>query len=426
MSTDAVPIDAAWSVLQDGDRVEKIAFLVPAAFGAAGAYTGAGGKVYDPDTGKFFTTGKAKAVDPITGGLIAEKELGTSAEDRAIGAIVGGAQAINPFGIVGKVAGKGLGRAGKALRGLRGTRQSKQAQLATAGVPAPLIDASGKVVDPAQAQRLMAQTQAVYPGARSTMTAPGVIDTTFSPSLRGAAANVGYGTAGATGRGLGFAGKVVPKVSAIAGRGMQAYGLAQQQGLEEGLLGLGGAYLQSQMPDATPQMSGGGGYGAGAGGYGQTGSYVQGNQDPYLEQDIWGGKEWGAQYGMKTAGDNMKIGEQLLKQIQEQAHQENLTKGKCPKCDKEPCACDDKKKAVCDKCGKEGCVSKMGCVAKADKCPHCDGDAPRSACICGKKEKAEGSKKPAHGMVIVIGTKAGPGPSKDGKRQKLDSEKKDD
>ena len=37
-----------------------------------------------------------------------------------------------------------------------------------------------------------------------------------------------------------------------------------------------------------------------------------------------------------------------------------------------------------------------------------------------------GSKKPAHGMVIVIGTKAGPGPSKEGKRQKLDSEKKKD
>ena len=409
MSTDVVPIDAAWSVLQDGDRVEKLLpLVVPLAFGAAGAYTGAGGKFYDPDTGKFFTMGNAKAVDPITGGLIAEKELGTSAEDRALGAIVGGAQAFNPFGIAGRVAGKGLRGAGGALRGLRGARQSKQAQLATAGVPAPLIDASGKVVDPAQAQRLMAQTQAVYPGAKSTMTAPGVIDTTFSPTLRGAAANVGYGAAGTTGRGLEFAGKVIPKASAIAGRGMQAYGLAQQQGLEEGLVGLGGAYLQSQMPDTTPQMSASGGYGTNTGGYGQTGSYVQGNQNPYHEQDIWQGTEWGNQYGMKTAGDNMKIGERLLKQIQEQVHQENLTKGKCPKC------------------GKEGCVSKMNCVAKADKCPHCNGDAPKSACICGKEEKAEDGKKPAHGMVIVIGTKAGPGPSKDGKRQKLDSEKKED
>ena len=34
-------------------------------------------------------------------------------------------------------------------------------------------------------------------------------------------------------------------------------------------------------------------------------------------------------------------------------------------------------------------------------------------------------KKPAHGMVIVIGSKAGPGPSKDGKREKVDSDKKD-
>jgi hypothetical protein len=75
----------------------------------------------------------------------------------------------------------------------------------------------------------------------------------------------------------------------------------------------------------------------------------------------------------------------------------------------------------CPKCGKKGCVSKMGCVAKA-KCPHCDGDGPRSACICGKKEKAEDKKKPAHGMVIVIGSKAGPGPSTNGKRD----DKKDD
>ena len=35
-------------------------------------------------------------------------------------------------------------------------------------------------------------------------------------------------------------------------------------------------------------------------------------------------------------------------------------------------------------------------------------------------------KKPAHGMVIVIGSKAGPGPSKDGKREKVDSEKKEE
>ena len=63
-------------------------------------------------------------------------------------------------------------------------------------------------------------------------------------------------------------------------------------------------------------------------------------------------------------------------------------------------------KAKCPECGKEDCLGKMHCgTMKADD----------------KKDK-----KPAHGMVIVIGSKAGPGPSKDGKREKLDSEKKEE
>lgn len=41
-------------------------------------------------------------------------------------------------------------------------------------------------------------------------------------------------------------------------------------------------------------------------------------------------------------------------------------------------------------------------------------------------ENKEGkSKKPSHGLVIVIGGKAGPGPSTEGKRDKLDSEKEE-
>ena len=61
-------------------------------------------------------------------------------------------------------------------------------------------------------------------------------------------------------------------------------------------------------------------------------------------------------------------------------------------------------KAKCAECGKEGCIGKMHCGTM----------------------KADDKKKPAHGMVIVIGSKAGPGPSKDGKREKLDSEKKEE
>ena len=59
-------------------------------------------------------------------------------------------------------------------------------------------------------------------------------------------------------------------------------------------------------------------------------------------------------------------------------------------------------------------------------CPNCGDKMAKTGCMkmgCGGMEKAD--KKPAHGMVIVIGSKAGPGPSKDGKREKVDSEKKD-
>jgi len=64
-------------------------------------------------------------------------------------------------------------------------------------------------------------------------------------------------------------------------------------------------------------------------------------------------------------------------------------------------------------------LDKMHCAtAKAD-CPKCGKD-----CKCDEKQKADDGdkkKKPAHGMVIVIGSKnAGPGPSTDGKRDSKD------
>ena len=54
-------------------------------------------------------------------------------------------------------------------------------------------------------------------------------------------------------------------------------------------------------------------------------------------------------------------------------------------------------------------------------CPACG----KKNCTCKeyKNKKDDSKKKPAHGVVIVIGTKAGPGPSTDGKRDKLDSDK---
>ena len=162
-----------------------------------------------------------------------------------------------------------------------------------------------------------------------------------------------------------------------------------------------GAFGMSKLPDGTPDTSGGyGGQGAfstgaaggAAGGYGQgygmqDVTNVTGNLgarkeiwDPYAYRHDPRAQalESQAEFGGFGKGDNMKIGERMLKEAQDMMY-----------------------KAVCPVCGKKDCNCKE------------------------YKNKKEDSKKPAHGLVIVIGSKAGPGPSKDGKREKLDSEKND-
>lgn len=390
MSTDVVPIDAAWSVLQDGDRVEKIAFI-PLALGAYGAYRGYQ-NVTNP-RGPVMT-------DPITGGMLMEREVDKTPLGYGLAAGSGMAEATG-LSAGAKLGAKGVGRfagryAGKKAAQRQAAKEAAE-QSARQQYSRQVINQPYGPMTPRQDLRQAEAVGLPYVQRRTreagtTAFKPGAARQAIAESTQRGATRLDQAMPlrfGATALAAG-AGAMYPAAKKFVG------GLAQKF--------FGG---QEQAGADMSQM-GAGGYGTGTGGYGQTGSYVQGNQDPYREQDIWEGTEWGEQYGMKTAGESMKVGERLLKQIQEQTHQENLTKGKCPKC------------------GKEGCVSKMGCVAKADKCPHCDGDAPKSACICGKEEKAEDSKKPAHGMVIVIGSKAGPGPSKDGKRQKLDSEKKDD
>jgi len=158
------------------------------------------------------------------------------------------------------------------------------------------------------------------------------------------------------------------------------------------------------MPDGENPMGRFGGQGAGrldTAGFGQGGTgdlaNVSSNAtadrvifDPTLARGnqaltgFEGQQEFGG-FGVRT-GENMRIGDQLLKEVNTRMHEMHLSK-----------------KDVCATCNKKDCVGKMHCMAKADK-----------------------DKKPAHGMVIVIGSKAGPGPSKNGKREKLDSEKKED
>lgn len=141
------------------------------------------------------------------------------------------------------------------------------------------------------------------------------------------------------------------------------------------LLALGG-YGMSQMQEAPST-----GFASPMGTTGAAptqGTPVSGNADPYALREIYkpppgSAFEANLEYGQGVQkGDNMfreNIGEELLKEATE----------------------------------------------RMDKA-HCGTEL--------KADEKDSKKKPAHGMVIVIGSKAGPGPSKDGKREKLDSEKK--
>jgi len=168
-------------------------------------------------------------------------------------------------------------------------------------------------------------------------------------------------------------------------RAAQALSIA---GAPQALAGLAATWGASQMPNVNPSTAGysphdSGGFGMANTGQGGGGTAIGhqvhgvGNQTgaQTKRQNIWEGQEWGQQY---AKGENMKIGDRMLKELTEMMY----------------------KAATCP-CGKTPCICKE------------------------YKNKKDDKKKPAHGMVIIIGSKAGPGPSTDGKRDKLDSEKDD-
>ena len=328
--------EPAWQVLHIEKAVPLAVPIVAGAFGGVGAFQGAGGRFVDPETGELGLNVKGGATfsDPITGGMVAEREIQDPTDaQRLAGAGVGSLQAVNPAGYLG-LAGRGV-RAGQAGRA---------AAAARAG-----------------------------------------------PSFRYTS-----GARGAVGRGLSSVGG--NKFVRHGGRAVQALG---QYGPVAGV-----ALTNLLNPFDLPptDSSSFGGQGAGrldTAGFGQGGTgdlaNVSSNAtadrvifDPTLARGnqaltgFEGQQEFGG-FGVKT-GENMRIGDQLLKEVNTRMHEMHLTK-----------------KDVCATCNKKDCVGKMHCMAKADK-----------------------GKKPAHGMVIVIGSKAGPGPSKNGKREKLDSEKKED
>ena len=331
-------IDSAWDMLHSNDKVEKIAALaIPILFGLHGAYVGAGGQYFD-ESGRFDPGIKREAVaqDPFTGGLVAEKDLGTSFGARATGAVTGLGQAANPFGIMGKVATKPLTTGAKSIR-------------------------ATKVAQPKGIrQRAANRLKDFQAGARDV------------PA------------------------RAIQTTTATGGRIAQAVGQAEQSGALNALGALGAAYAGSKLPQAPTTGFGAQSQMGTAGAAPTQGTQVSGNADPYALREIYkpqagsafeGQKEFGG-LGVQK-GDNMfrkNIGEELLSEAAYVLH-----------------------KAHC------GTELKADCPKDCKGCPECDGD---------DKKKADDKKKPAHGMVIVIGSKAGPGPSKDGKKEKLDSEKK--
>jgi len=345
------PTDAAWDVLQEGHRVEKI-FFVPAIAGALAAYGGYQGaknagvrlnrdgislddeaSIVDPTGGYLYDSG---AIDDPTGA-----QRATAFATQAV-----------PFGA------PALKVGGKALRVARGAR------------------AADKATDATRAAR-------------------------FDPSFR---AQRRAHSARAKAAKLGQAG------------GKGKYALAGAGGAVAGALGSRLLDLANNNEQQVPQMTGmSPGYaGVGASGTGgyqldQAGGGIGGVQNVGVgqgaRQDIWNDVNWNQQQpdsfanvqwqdpnsqasSQKLTGEYMDLGEFLLKS----AINDMERKASCPNCGKMEKMCGCEKKAECPKCG--------------------------TNCKCDTK-KADSKKKPAHGMVIVIGSgKAGPGPSTEGKRDK--------
>jgi len=397
--SDLSPSDAAWAVLKqtnDPDKIEKILPLIPLALAGYGAYRGYQ-NVTDP-RGPVVT-------DPLTGGYLYEREV-----DPTLGgyAAAFGSGALEGVGLGGaaKLGAKGVSR-------LAGSSASKRAAARQAASDHARKETTERLARQEADTALAALNRSpITPGGNVTY-APARLPSNLddmamarartSPYVTGqarGAARAAYAPGArreAVARGVQRgAGKVDDALSARA----LGYGA-----LGAGALGLGGAYLANRAQEGLenaypdPNTSGFGAYGGtGSGGFGQsnTGGAASGfgegtgiggvsNQSSKRTglQDIWTGKEntmqFGGGFGMgekATKGENMKIGERMLKQAEDIMY-----------------------KAVCPACGKKDCNCKE------------------------YKNKKEDSKKPAHGMVIVIGTKAGPGPYKNGKREKLDSEK---
>ena len=326
-------------------------------------------------------SGEAGYITPL--GNKYEVEDANALERLGLGLASGASAAFNPFGLAAgtaRMAGRGTARAGSAALGRAGAgRTTRLAERAGTKARDKAIAEAGEAYFPmsqaAQNQAYQAGVAGAAPG-RLTQASDKLADLgRYDPSL-----------------GHRFAAR--SKFFQAAGRGMQAAGSADLPNYIVPLLAGGTAQQMDFQPNmggyTAPSHSGftGANVSGTSGGYALD-SHIGGVQNVHSvgpgDKSIWqhaasGQGTWHG--GVATAkGDNMKIGERMLKDVTEMMY-----------------------KAHC-----------MGGTVKAADCPGCPD--------CERDSKKKADKKPAHGMVIVIGSKAGPGPSTDGKRDKLDSEK---
>lgn len=379
MSESSYAIDSAWSLLQNDDKIEKIApLLIPAAMALYGGYQG------------YRNVRDNRITDPVLGIKVGEggDSLGSNLAEFGTGV----AQGFVPGSILGagarraggKVAARQSAREAAAIRAREEARQKAARDL----VGAPSIG-------PLTSRQTLNQAAALGPGKTGS----------YATSM----GNQAYRAAGGGKPPSRLASTFDNMANVNRKRGMQgALGLGAVGVVADKAPNLlpyiGGAIAQILKPDGVDvNTSGYGSSTSSAGATGATNTPVLGNQDPTRRKEIWQGKEWSKGGTAVATGEEMNIANRLLKSdnmFENRLGNEmiNDVKYRIHKSN-----CGTELKAECSACDKKDCLGKAHCMAKADD-----------------------KKKPAHGMVIVIGSKAGPGPSKDGKRQKLDSEKKED
>jgi len=377
MSESSYAIDSAWSLLQNDDKIEKTPFIIPAAMALYGGLQG------------YRNVKDNKVTDPFLGIKVGEGDgsLGSTALEFGTGV----AQGFVPGGLLGagakraggKVAARHSAREAAAIRAREEARQKAARDLVGAPSFGPLTS-----------RQSLNQARALGPDQTGS----------YARSM----GNQAYTAAGGGKKPSRLASTFDSMGNVNRKRGMQGAVALGATGLiadyAPKLLGaFAGPLAQTALSSAGGVDTSG--YGASsAGATGATNTPVIGNREKYQEKDIWQGKEWSKQHGGNMAvatgeemyiadrllkGEKMftdRLGNELLNEVEYRLHKAH---------------CGTELKADCPK----------GCKG----CPECDGD---------NKKKADDKKKPAHGMVIVIGSKAGPGPSKNGKREKLDSEKK--